>query len=172
MCKVLYFLDRPDLLSQALPPILPSPLARLIEDHQLEADGVAFQLVTVRPDGWPHLSMISVGEIVTRGDRGLRLALWPGSNTTANATETGRATLATVVDGVPYALRLSLSGPTRLVCATYGELAAFEADIQEVRADLAPYATVESGIRFRLREPSEVLPRWTEIRALLAQADL
>jgi DNA-binding IclR family transcriptional regulator len=113
--------------------------------------------------------MISVGEIVTTGERGLKLALWPGSNATTNASSTGRATLSTVVDGVPYSLRLSLTGPTAITSATYGRLAAFEAHIEEVRADIAPYAEVETGIRFRLRAPAEVLPRWAEIRALLSQ---
>jgi hypothetical protein len=158
-------------VSEALPPIVPAALARLIDDDELTADGVAFQLVTVRPDGWPHLSMISVGELVTRGERGLRLALWPGSNATANASATGKATLTTVVDGVPYSLRLTLTGPTAIPSATYGTLATFDADIEEVRADIAPYAEVQSGIRYRLRVPAEVLPRWAEIRALLSRAE-
>jgi hypothetical protein len=156
-------------MSQPLPPVLPACLARLIDDDELTEDGVAFQLVTVRPDGWPHLSMISVGEIVTTGERGLKLALWPGSNATANASSTGRATLTTVVDGVPYSLRLSLTGPTAITSPTYGRIAAFGARIEEVRADVAPYAEVETGIRFRLRAPAEVLPRWAETRALLSQ---
>jgi hypothetical protein len=159
-------------VSELLPPVLPAALARLIDDDELTADGVALQLVTVRPDGWPHLSMISVGELVTHGDRGLRLALWPGSNATANASATGRATLTTVVAGVPYSLRLSLTGPTPIRSATYGTLAAFDARIEEVRADIAPYAEVQTGIRFRLRTPAEVLPRWAETRALLSQTEI
>ncbi len=116
--------------------------------------------------------MISVGEIVTHGERGLRLALWPESNAVANMSATGRATLTTVVGCVPYSLRLSLTGPKPIRSSTYGTLAAFDAHIEEVRADLAPYADVESGIRFRLRVPAEVLPRWSEFRRLLRQAEL
>jgi hypothetical protein len=159
-------------VSEVLAPLLPAALARLIDDDELTADGIAFELVTVCPDGWPHLSMVSVGELVTRGERGLRLALWPGSNATANISSTGRATLTTVVDGVPYSLRLSLTGPAAIPSATYGTLAAFDAHIEEVRADMAPYAEVLSGIRFRLRAPAEVLPRWAEIRALLSRESL
>src|SRR6185312_9549206 len=137
-------------MSEPLPPRVPAPLARLIDDDVMTEEGVAFQLVTVRPDGWPHLSMISVGEIVTSGERGLRLALWPDSKAVANASATGLATLATVVDSVPYSLRLSMTGPKTIHSGTYGTLAAFAAHIEEVRADVASYADVESGIRFRL----------------------
>ena len=158
-------------MSETLPPVLPAALARLIDDDELTADGVAFQLVTVRPDGWPHLSMISVGELVTRGERGLRLALWSESNATVNASATGKATLTTVADGVVYSLRLSLSGPMAIPSATYGTLAAFDARIEAVRADVAPYAEVQSGIRFRVHTPEDVLPRWAEVRALLSQAE-
>ena len=155
-------------MSRELAPILPPALERLINNRDLQPDGVAFQLVTVRPDGWPYVSLISVGELVTQGNRRLRLALWPKSTATANVARTGKATLATVVEGVPYALRLRLYGPVSVPSATYGSLAAFDADIVEVRADVVPYATVESGIRFRLNDPDDVLPRWAALRESLS----
>ena len=34
-------------------------------------------------------------------------------------------------------------------------------------ADEAPYAVLESGVRFRLKDPPAVLARWAELREAL-----
>jgi hypothetical protein len=157
-------------VSRELEPIIPAPLAEALRAPSFGPEGTAFQLLSVRPDGWPHSSMLSVGELVLRTDRDLRLALWPASSATANITATGRATLVTVVDGVLYSLRLSLGPPTRIPSEQYGYLAAFDAHVEEVRVDAASYADVLSGIRFRLHEPEDVVQRWVEMRAALLES--
>jgi hypothetical protein len=157
-------------VSQPLNPSLPAPLVQALDDAALDAEGTAFQLLTVRPDGWPHVSMLSVGEIVVRSDRELRLALWPGSNAAANAAATAKATLVTVVDGVPYSVRLSLGAPTQIPSPDHGHLVVFCAHVVEVRVDSASYAEVLSGIRFRLHEPENVLRRWTQTREVLSRS--
>lgn len=61
-----------------------------LEDKQHEA----MMLLTVTEDQWPHIAMISVGEVVALDEGNLRLALWPGTTTTGNMIRTGKATLA------------------------------------------------------------------------------
>ena len=39
--------------------------------------------------------------------------------------------------------------------------------VVEARSDTAPYATVESGIRFRLHDPAAVSSRWRATRSAL-----
>jgi hypothetical protein len=48
-----------------------------------------------------------------------------------------------------------------------GTLACFHAQVAAARSDEAPYAVIESGIRFRLRDEAAVVARWREQRAAL-----
>jgi hypothetical protein len=94
--------------------------------------------------------------------------MWPGSTSTANLTRTGQATLMLVHEGVGYYLRLSAQ---RLADLTIGRAprAFFRATIEEVLEDVVAYATITSGLTFRLVDRSKVLPGWEEtVRALRA----
>lgn len=132
---------------------------------------LAFQLVTVGSDGWPHASMISVGEVVAVDDETLRLALWPRSQAAANCAATRRALLLAVVDGVGYSIAVSLTARSPIPSRDHGSLSTFDARVSEVRADTAPYAQLEGGIRFRLLDPGPVLARWAETRRALLGVD-
>lgn len=155
-------------MSRALEPRTPAPLRALIESDDLAAaEGFTMLLVSVTRDGWPHTAMLSVGEVVTVDDTSLRFALWPGSTATRNLTPQGRATLNAVVDGVSYALRLDFKRVGEIETARAGRLARFTASVAGATADEAPYATLESGVRFRLKDPPSVLARWAELRAAL-----
>ncbi len=126
-------------------------------------------LMTTTEDGWPHLAMLSVGEVVVTGDESLRLALWPGSTATRNVTPEGRATLAAVVDGTSYALRLAVRRTGEMETPLSGKLAQYDAHIDGVSGDEAPYAVLESGVRFRLKDPAGTQARWAELRAALRE---
>jgi hypothetical protein len=155
-------------VSELLEPTLPPSLRRLLDDGESGIGaGLALQLLTVGEDGWPYASMVSVGEIVAINDQRLRLALWPRSQATANVVASGRAMLLTVVDGVGYSVRLRVSADTPIPNHEHGSLSTFDAQVTQVRADVAPYARLESGIRFELLEPDTVIPRWAETRRLL-----
>lgn len=155
-------------MAEILPCEIPAPLRRLIDDGVSGAGAeLAFQLVTVGSDGWPHVSMLSVGEIVTIDAKRLRLALWPRSHAALNCSTNGRAILVMVVDAVGYWLRLRLDPTQAIESREYGSLSTFAAEVVEARADLAPYARLETGIRFQLLDPEPVLSRWTRTRELL-----
>jgi hypothetical protein len=155
-------------VSRQLDPLIPPPLRELLDSDDLaSSEGFTMLFVTVTADGWPHVAMLSAGEVVATDDVSLRLALWPGSTATRNLTPSGQATLAAVVDGTSYSVRLSLARAGEVSTPLAGQLARFEARVEGASADEAPYAVLESGVRFRLKDPPAVLARWTELRQAL-----
>jgi hypothetical protein len=158
-------------VSRPLEAVVPGPLRDLLESDDLAAaEGFTMLLVTTTEDGWPHMAMVSVGEVVPAGaPNGLRLALWPGSTATRNITPSGRGLLAAVLDGTSYSLRLALERASEVETPLAGKLARFGARVEGASADAAPYAVLESGVRFRLKDPAEVQARWAELRAALRE---
>jgi hypothetical protein len=136
---------------------IPEPVRRSLAADGL--DGFTLELISVDTDGWPHVALLSVGEVLALTGPHLRLALWPSSTTVANLQRTRKGTLATVADATAFRLKLqvisrgTLEGPA-------GPSAIFDARVVDVRADVAPYAVLESGIRFRLVDPDAVAARW------------
>jgi hypothetical protein len=151
---------------------LPAAIRPLFESDDLAAhEGITFLVLTTTEDGWPHVAMISVGEIVACGPRALRLALWRNSTASRNLTRTGQLTLALVHGGAGYSLRCSAQRGPDLTTEGSGRLAAFTLQVEDAILDEAPYATLTSGVRFELKDPPSVLPRWEEtVRALRAPA--
>jgi hypothetical protein len=158
-------------VSRALEPVVPAAVARELDADPIPDDGLTV-LVLAERDGWPQLAMISRGEIVVAGERELRLALWPTSSVAAALTQHGRATLALVVDAVSYALRVTVQRRGDLTTPLGGTLARFDAEVVGASADEAPYAVIESGVRFRLLDTATTLPRWEQVRAALRNATL
>jgi hypothetical protein len=155
-------------VSRQLDPLVPPALRERLDSDDLEtAEGFTMLLLTVTDNGWPHMAMVSVGEVVAEGDDSLRLALWPGSTATRNLTPSGSATLAAVVDGTSYSVRLAVTRDGEVETPLAGQLARFEARVDGASADEAPYAVLESGVSFRLKDPPAVLARWAELRQAL-----
>ena len=155
-------------MSRQLDPLVPPVLHELLDSEDLPAaEGFTMLLVTVTGEGWPHVAMVSVGEVVAGSDDSLRLALWPGSTAARNLTPSGRAALAAVLDGTSYSLRLAVTRAGEVETPLAGQLARFDARVEGVSADEAPYAVLESGVRFRLKDPPAVLARWAELREAL-----
>lgn len=148
---------------------VPAPLlARLDADvGRPEAEGFTILVLTSSSNGWPHVAMISVGEVVVAADGVLRLALWPTSTAARNLSSERRGTLAAVVDAVSYQLRVAVEDRAELETPLAGRLVCFTLRVEEVRADEAPYAVLESGVRFRLKDPAATVARWREVRAEL-----
>jgi hypothetical protein len=129
-----------------------------------EAEGTVYVLAVPREDGWPHLSMLSVGELLLVDPRTIRAALWPGSTSTHLLTETGRATMAVVQGGAAYYLRCEARRGDDIVFPSgTRKLAYFEFEVVEVRSDEVPYADLTSGITYRLKDPDTVAARRREI---------
>lgn len=123
-------------------------------------EGLIFGLLTVTENGWPHLAMLSVGELVAVGPRDLRAALWPNSTATANLTRTGRATITLVHARVGYSIRCTAERGADLNAGHSSPLAFFELRVEDVLEDVAPYAVLTSGATYRLDDPDRVFPRW------------
>lgn len=149
---------------------VPAALCELLAGERLEdAVGLTVLLVTVDIDGWPRLAMLSAGEVLANGPRRLRLALWPGSTSTANLTRGGRATLSLVHGGAGWYLHCSARRSRDLELPGGRLLAGFALTVEEVLEDAVPYAELTAGITFRLTEPERVLASWREALTALRQ---
>jgi hypothetical protein len=104
--------------------------------------------------------MISVGEIVAISRKELRIGLWPDTSTTANVIRTHKATLVLFWKGKAHYIRLSLERLKELPNIQYKRVR-FHAQIVEAREDMAKYAEIRSGIKIDLKNPKEVVERWS-----------
>lgn len=142
---------------------LPDSLRELLNGEDLGAkEGETFILVTVNDDGWPNLALLSVGEVFVPSLHEIRMALWPGTNTTGNLERSGRATLAAFWGDTAYYVELDVqsfvrSGPTE------DSLVRFSGRVRQVLADKVDYADLTSGVRFLLKDKAHVVPRWHQV---------
>jgi hypothetical protein len=150
-------------MSRDLDAVVPPELAELLAAEPA-AEGTAILVLTTRPDGFPHQAMVSVGELAATGDKQLALALWPTSTSAANIKRTNALTLAVVIGATSYTVRATATQGDDI-----GTLARFGLTVVGASADEAPYATLQSGVRFRLHDPDEVLARWREVRRALEE---
>jgi hypothetical protein len=140
---------------------LPAGIAKLLDGADLEGrQGLTFLLVTTDVDGWPHVAMLSVGEMLALDPHTLRVALWLASTTAHNLTRSERALVALVADGSGYNVRVRARRGADLDFGAEGRLASFVLRVDEVLEDVADYATLTSGVTFQLHRPDVVLPRW------------
>jgi hypothetical protein len=131
--------------------------------------GLTFTLVVSGEDGWPSFALLSVGEVLAVDDTTVRLALWPGSGTTAALTASGKATMMIVGgDSVWYLHLAARRGPD--LTAPGMNRAYFECAVDEVLVDKVTYAKITSGISFELPDPEAVLGRWQETVDLVRAA--
>jgi hypothetical protein len=148
-------------MSRSIGHELPAALQPLLDGSDLaNREGLTFLLLTNDESGWPQVAMLSVGEVVAVDARTLRAGLWLGSGTTRNLSRSGRGTLMLVADGNGYYVRVSARRGDDLDLGPDGRLAYFVLQIEDVQEDSADYATLTSGVTFRLKQPQQVVPRW------------
>ena len=141
---------------------LPPPLRRLLDGERLEEKvGETILLITVSASGWPHVAMLSVGEIVSRAPDGATLALWQGTETGENLRREGRATLVFVAGGAGHYVEVSVT-PAGTVQPGSGTLDRFECRVERALSDEVGYARLTSGITFDLPDEADVVARWKE----------
>lgn len=137
---------------------VPSALARLLDGRNVDGGvGHTLLLVATGRDGWPHVAMLSVGEVLVAAPDRLRLAVHEVSGTCDALRASGRALLHTVVDGVVVRVWASCR---ELPESPSGGLAAFAARVERVKNDEVAYARVRHGIEYELTEAPSVLARW------------
>jgi hypothetical protein len=142
---------------------IPEVLVPLFDGEDLARfEGLTFLLLSSTQEGWPHLAMLSVGEVLISGQGELAVALWRGSTAAGNLARTEQTTLSLIHQGVGYSLRCKARQQPDLDLGEHGRLAFFELRVQDVLEDVAPYAELTSGVSFRLKDPDDVLPRWRD----------
>ena len=140
---------------------LPVALRPLFDGRALGSKvGETFLLLTTAEDGWPHMAMLSVGELLARSPTKLEAALWLHSTATRNLERAGRGLLAIVADGAGYYVRLTAQRQGDLDLGEDGRLARFELDVEDVQEDRVDYARLTSSVRFELPDPASVVQRW------------
>ena len=147
--------------------VLDTGVVALLDGTDLQARaGLTLELITLDADGWPRVALLSVGEVLASTDGVLRLALWPGSRTTANLERGARAVLALVHDGAAHRARLEARRGADVFVE--GEArAVFDADVVSVARDEVPYARLRSGITHELLDPAPTFARWRATVAAL-----
>ncbi len=155
MSDAVHSYTQPDIASTT---VLPSQVAQYLDGTNLLAKTQALRLSTVDPQGWPHASLLSVGDMLAMPSGRLRFAVFAQSTTTANLKRDGRVTVTLSLDGGICELRMKCRALSP--APSDALLAFFEAELVEVRAHQAPYAAVTGGVTFALHEPQSVLKRW------------
>jgi len=150
-----------------LGPQLPAAVGRLLEDEPDRQVGLTILVLTIGAEGWPHVAMISVGELVVIAPDRLALALWPASTCAANLSHAKRATLALVAEGHAFSLLCEGRTERPLQTGAGRPLRGFDLRVTEALDDAAPYADLLSGVTYRLHDPAGALARWSATRAAL-----
>lgn len=157
-------------MSRSIGPVLPSEIMSILDgaDPDLWV-GSTFTLITADRDDWPHVALLSVGEVLATDDRTVRLALWPGSTTTKNLSTRGRGTLMFVGRGVWYVHLDAERGQN--LAANGIDRAYFECRVEDVLHDSVTYATITSGIGFYLPDRAAVVAGWRRVVGMLRAAE-
>jgi hypothetical protein len=142
------------------------PEALVEELAQDDNEGFTMSLLSVRPDGWPHQALLSVGEVVMLEPGTVRVGLWPEGTAAVNLARRGQATLCAIANKTAYAVALELTGRGR-VGLDSGDLEVFDGAVMDARTSVAPYADLLHGPEFRLHDPNATIARWRDTRGAL-----
>jgi hypothetical protein len=159
------------LMTRSLGKELPETVSNLLDGSDLaNREGLTFLLLTLDEDNWPQVAMLSVGEIVAVDAHTLHAALWLHSGSANNLTRTAKATLVLVANGNGYYIKLTSTRGEDLNLGAEGRLAYFVLNVEDVQEDSTDYATLTSGVVFKLKDAGMVVPRWQHtVEALRAR---
>lgn len=143
---------------------------RLSGDDLAAAIGFTVLLLTATAEGWPHMAMLSLGEVVVVDPGTIRLGLWPNSTAANNLARREKGTLNFVADERSYSIRVDARLLGILDIEQAGTRACFDGTVDAVGIDTAPYAVLESGVRYRLNDPASTLSIWERTREALARS--
>jgi hypothetical protein len=139
---------------------LPDDLRRAWDGKDPEARlGATAVLTTVDAEGWPHVALLSAGEIAATSVETVHLALWPSSRTTANLEVRGQGLLGVVADGSFWKIRLRCRRLPDLVVGT-ASFACIRGVVEGVTRDRVSYATLDAPMRFIPENAPATLERW------------
>ena len=130
--------------------------------------GETILLLTVSDSGWPHLAMLSAGEVLATRPGEVRMALWKGTTTGNNLRRTSQGTLALVYGGAGHYIELEVSGIADLRLGTKS-LDYFACRVTKALSDVVGYATLTTGIRFELPRREDIVARWERTVAAMRE---
>lgn len=145
---------------------IPSAILSFLNGENLPSKSTtAIRLSTVDKEGWPHASLLSVGEVLALSNGRIRFALFPKSSTTGNLLRDGRLTLTVPFEKGMCEMRMRAQQIDKEIEGV--PLTFFEAYVESMRQHVAVYADVLSGVTFSLHEPDAVFARWDKQIAAL-----
>lgn len=142
---------------------LPGSIQERLAGRHLAGDvGETMLLVAVGTDGWPHLAMLGVGEVLALSRERLLLALHAGSGTTRGLLKHGRGLLCMYADDRPWRCQLVVTGHVKGLQLHDG-LVGVDTTVVSTRPDVVPYANVTGWIHFELTGSphADTIHRWT-----------
>lgn len=144
-------------------------LLALLDGANLDSKvGETFLLLTVSDNGWPHLAMLSVGEVLSIRPDEIRMALWRGTTTGNNLRRTSQGTLALVYGGAGHYIEIEVAETADLRVGAKS-LDYFSCRVRTVLSDAVGYATLTSGIRFELPRSENIVSRWERTVAAMRE---
>jgi hypothetical protein len=147
-------------VTSGMPAQLPTGVLELLDGSGLPAKvGTTVLLATADDDGWPHLAMLSPGEVLATDDGTIRLALYASSGTSRALRQRGRALLSVVAEGAAYRIRVRARHVPEPPVPGADEL--FVAAIEGIEEDRVSYARISHGITYELFDAESTVERWT-----------
>lgn len=144
-------------------------LLALLDGTDLDSKvGETILLLTVSDSGWPHLAMLSAGEVLATGPGEVRMALWKGTTTGNNLRRTSQGTLALVYGGAGHYIELEVAGTADIRVGTKS-LDYFACRVTKALRDVVGYATLTSGIRFELPRREDIVSHWERTVAAMRE---
>ncbi|WCB93339.1 hypothetical protein DSM104299_02052 [Baekduia alba] len=159
-------------MAKSIGPEVPAALAELLADDE-RALGIILALISVDRRGFPHVALVSPGEIAQVDERRLRVALRVDGRAVENLRARPAATLVMVEPaGCAYLLlrardleRRLAPAPTLPFSTTVVEL-----ELEETRIDAEAGATVVTGARYaRALGRDAELAAWRATREALCR---
>ena len=150
---------------------LPAGLVTYYDGAKLsERVGEAIYVTTIDQDGWPHASLLSVGEILALDATHLNLAFCSNGSPAKNIERNGKVSLSMVHEGALWEIILD----AKPVSGTEpgAKLVMFKAQVTKARIHRVDYADVLSSVTYSLHDKAAVIDRWkhqiADLRALMA----
>ncbi len=142
---------------------LPAEFVSAFDGTGLEGKiGPICLVLTVDEDGTPRACMLSAGEVLVVAPRAVRLALWPGTRTSANCRRGSRLLLCFIAP----ATVLYVKGVAQWLGADAGAgIECVEVRVERVESDLHQGFPVVQGPLFRCEDSDSrrVLTAWRPV---------
>lgn len=154
-------------MSKHLGDRLPEEVMAAFDGADIEAKiGLAYMLVTTDDDGTPRPCMLSAGEILVPDDRHLRIALWPGTNTSKNLAGGSRTLFCYIAPGAVIYVK-GTSKP--LGPGPDSKLERFELIVDSVESDIHQGMPVKDTVVFEVEgmDTTKVAASWQKQLAAL-----